>query len=178
MSDKALHPKSRELLKCWADLEAAGEAGLATGAESGSRGLLGHLFLLGRAEGDLFLFRLAGAHIGPAFGRDLRDHDFSSLWRAVHRPLVRAGLSAALSARAPLCLRATAAGARRGSGYPAEFVFLPLADERPGRLLGMFQPLRAAAADAGPVVSLTLDALFPPEPRAEGPKLRLVSSRD
>ncbi len=102
MSEGAMHPKSRELLRCWADLEAAGEAGAAAGADAGARGLLGHLFLLGRSDGDLFLFRLAGADVGPAFGRDLRDHDFASLWRAVHRPLVRAGLSAALSARAPV----------------------------------------------------------------------------
>lgn len=178
MSEGAVHPKSRELLRCWADLEAAGETGVVGGADAGARGLLGHLFLLGRADGDLFLFRLAGGEVGPAFGRDLRDHDFAALWRAVHRPLVRAGLSAALSARAPLCLRATASRARRGASTPVEFVFLPLADERPGRLLGMYQPLRRTPADAGPIASLTLDALFAPEPRGDGPKLRLVSSRD
>lgn len=178
MSDRAMHPKSRELLRCWADLDAAGEAGAVAGADAGARGLLGHLFLLGRSDGDLFLFRLAGAEVAPAFGRDLRDHDFASLWRAVHRPLVRAGLSAALSARAPLCLRATATRARRGASTPVEFVFLPLADERPGRLLGMYQPLRRVPADAGPIAALTLDALFAPEPRGETPRLRLVSSRD
>jgi hypothetical protein len=181
MSDGAQHPDSKALMGCWQALNNREE--MSVGGDNSAlnaRGLVNRMFLLQRTDAAHSVFRLAGVAVTSLFGRDLREHDFSSLWVEAHRGLARGLVESALSAPGPACVRALGRTVT-GRTQSLEIVLLPLVDDekRPARLLGLIQPLGRRPAAAQPFVSLQATAVFPalpPEPARRG--LRLVSSRD
>jgi hypothetical protein len=99
--------------------------------------LLPHLFILEQNGTGPTIFRLAGTAICTAFGRELRDHAFISLWREKDRSILTPATSAVLSeaGAAVLGFEAVAIERPRVSG---EITLLPLLDEagRATRIIG------------------------------------------
>lgn len=123
--------------------------------------LLPETFILecGRLPG--FRFRLAGADMCCLFGRQLRGHDFSGLWREEDREAVRSLLGAVTreSAVAAIWLDGYA-----GDRTPARFeiVLLPLIHQGTAvnRIMGSFAALDAPAwLGTAPLTRLAVRAL-------------------
>ena len=92
------------------------------------RAVLAHVLLLDRLSPDQTVFRLAGTAVCQAFGRELRDHSFLSLWDATHRGLIASALSVTHAKAAPILLRCRG----HALGQPAqrgEWLMLPLVDD-------------------------------------------------
>jgi hypothetical protein len=139
-------------------------------------GLLPQVFILGRAGGGQYMFRLAGGMVGDLHRRDLRAVDFGSLWAPTDRPRVIAAMEAARRAAEPLVLTVEARTEYGPSGR-LELLLAPLrAQNAPlDRYLGLYQPLTPLAALKGqPIAELDL-IRFASSSERELPRLRLAA---
>ncbi|MHA6286955.1 PAS domain-containing protein [Maricaulis sp. CAU 1757] len=130
--------------------------------------LLGHVFILWRADPQHHIFRLAGTHLCELYQREFRDQNFLSLWRGADRTHIQTVLESAITGAAPAWVVARAA-AIGGLQVPIEISFLPLrsADGPVDRILGLFQPLDDVRPLRGrPIVRTALSEIYPPAPPA------------
>jgi hypothetical protein len=103
--------------------------------------LLGDVFILDAAQGGRFPFRLAGTRLCAAFGRELRDDGFLTLW--ARRDAERlATVLAAVTAEAAAFELSLAATSDRGQSVAAEMILLPLSQDGRAidRVLGLLTP--------------------------------------
>ena len=139
--------------------------------------LLPQIFILGRASGGRFVFRLAGGLVGELHSMDLRATDFSSLWSAADRPRLVAAMEASRRAAEPLVLTVEARNDQDVS-VRLEVLLAPLrAEHAPlDRCLGLYQPLTPLAVLRGrPIEELSLIRFASSCERDAPPALRLAS---
>lgn len=96
------------------------------------RSFLPTVVILERMAPGHAVFRLAGTAICAALGRELRDHNFHSLWLATQRGALMGLIDRALYEAEPALIQFQASALDR-RGYSGELLLLPLAD-RNGRL--------------------------------------------
>lgn len=177
----ALHPESRAFLSSWQALNGSdNHTDLAPSATKDASTLVERIFLAQRTREGIFAFKTIGTELRDWSGRDLRDHDVSSLFHGPDRLLMRALLEATIAAPGPALARSAAFGAGYGQRTEVEWVLLPLT-EKSGveRVLGLFQPINQSHPISKPVLRFALTAVLPPAPEMPvRPGLRLVVSRD
>jgi hypothetical protein len=139
--------------------------------------LLGDIFILDAARGDRFPFRLAGTRLCAAFGRELRDEGFLTLWARHDAQRMRAALGA-VTAEAAAIEFSLAATNERDQTVAAAMILLPLSHDGRSidRILGLLapperpywlglHPVRAMSV----VAASRLDASNAPAPAAHAP---------
>ncbi len=90
--------------------------------------LLPHAFILQRYDSEHVVFRVAGTALCAAFGRELRDHNFVTLWSRNSQPAIR-DLLLQLAEKAQVAtLRAVGVTLDKRT-VSTETVLLPLADD-------------------------------------------------
>lgn len=127
-------------------------------------GLLGHVFILWRADAQHHIFRLAGTHLCDLYQREFREQNFLSLWHGHDRTHVQAVLESAISSIAPASMIARACTLDQLQ-LPVEVTLLPLRGSAGeiDRILGLFQPLDDPEILRGrPIVRTTLREIHPP----------------
>ena len=132
--------------------------------------LLGHVFILWRADPQHHIFRLAGTHLCELYQREFRDQNFLSLWRGHDRTHVQAVLEAAITQVAPASLIARAHSISEQQ-LPVEITLLPLRGSNGAvdRILGLFQPLDDTRPLKGrPIVRTALREIHPPAQAGQG----------
>jgi hypothetical protein len=176
MGEETFHPDTRALLAYGRAL--AGAAG-ANPKKGGADQVLERLFVVERTKDGRLPIRTFGADLVKVFGRDLRDHDFASLFLEPDVKLLGALIDASLIAGEPAIARITAETADHCQ-LGAEILLTPLkVDQALGtRLLGLFQALGGEPFLNGQHIRrLRLGSLHPPlakEPRG----MRLVVVND
>jgi hypothetical protein len=173
--EETFHPDTRALLAYGRALAGGGEAPRQPAARADK--LAERLFVVDRMADRRLLVRTFGAELVTLFGADLRERDFAALWPAADRVLLEAFVSAVGAAGQPGILRVDALDADRAR-LGAEILLTPLrmANASADRYLGLFQPLGGEAFAAGPLVTLRLGAIHPPEARVPPAPPRLVVS--
>ncbi len=175
MGEESFHPDTRALLVYGRALAGDDPAPKKGRADQ----VLERLFVLERTKDGRWPVRTFGADLVSAFGRDLKEQDFTRLFLPPDLKLMIALMDSAASAGEPGIARVTAETAC-GKRLAAEILLTPLRVEpRFGdRFLGMFQALGGEAFLEGrPVTRLRLGSLHPPE--AKAPKnMRLVVVND
>jgi hypothetical protein len=177
----ALHPESRALLNSWEALNGfKAETEAAPAPQTDATCMVERLFLAQRLGEGVFSFKTVGQALKSWTGRDLRDHDVSTLVQGPDRAMLRALLDAAVAAPGPAIARLAAFGVGPGQRQDVELVVLPLVERgQADRILGLFQPLSPRIRIAQPALRLAITAILPPAPTApERPGLRLVASND
>jgi len=92
------------------------------------RALLPNVFILQRYDSEHVVFRVAGTALCAAFGRELRDHNFVTLWSRNCQPVIR-DLLLQLAEKAQVAtVRADGATLDKRT-LSTETVLLPLADD-------------------------------------------------
>jgi hypothetical protein len=137
--------------------------------------LLPQVFILGRATGGQYLFRLAGGLVSDLHRRDLRAVDFAVLWAPEDRPRLIAAMEAARRAAEPLVL--TVEARNEQASVRLEMLLAPLRSQSAplDRYIGLLQPLAPLSALAGrPVAELALTR-FASSIERDGPRLRLAA---
>ena len=180
MQYAALHPESRAFLSSWQALNGLNDhANSGVSMSKDAANLVERIFLAQRTQEGVFTFRTIGSELKLWTGRDLRDHDVSSLFHGTDRPLMRGLMDAAMAAPGPALARSAAFGAGFGQRTEVEWVLLPLVDKSGiERILGLFQPINQANSISKPVLRFSLTALLPPLPEMPvRPGLRLVVNR-
>jgi hypothetical protein len=124
--------------------------------------LMPRLFILRRMDRDHHVFRLAGETMRALHQRDLKDHNFLSLWRGHDRAHMSALIEGALGACAPATALAEARS-MNGRSLPVEMAFLPLTGPEcyVDRCLGLYQPLAAGGLGGRPAVRHVLREVRP-----------------
>lgn len=171
--EETFHPDTRALLAYGRTFAVGAPLPKPTGAGR----VLERLFVIECAKSGRLPVRSFGAELVELFGRDLRDHDFASLFLMPDQAMLRALIDAADAASAPGLARVHAE-TRAGSRFGAELLFTPLRLEASfgRRHLGLFQPLGGQAFAAGEVICrLRLGSLHPPDAKTP-PSVRLVVS--
>lgn len=178
MHNAALHPESRILLGSWRALNGL-EGETLTEAIRGrdASTLVDRLFMAQRVGEGLFTFRTVGKELKVWTGRDLREHEVSSIFHGPDKILIRALLESAIATPGPALARIAAFGAGTGQRTDIEMVFLPLLDKgHTDRILGLFQPLSANINVSRPILRFSLTALLPPDPSTPvKPALRVIT---
>ena len=163
------HAQSRALHTYWQARRQGGGAPHRTAIEPQDiAALLGHVFILWRADCQHHIFRLAGTHLCDLYQREFREQNFLSLWRGHDRTHVQALLEASISAIAPASLIARAHTMDQHQ-LPVEISFMPLRGPSGeiDRTLGLFQPLDDPASLRGrPIVRTCVREMHPPAPPA------------
>ena len=139
--------------------------------------LLPQIFILGRAAGGQYVFRLAGGLVGDLHRRDLRAADFGELWSLSDRPRLIAAMEAARRAAEPLVLT-TEARTDQDAVTRIEVLLAPLrAESYPlDRCLGLYQPLGPLAVLRGrPIAEMSLIRFASTSERDAPPRLRLAA---
>jgi|GEM_PF-1752373 hypothetical protein len=178
MHSAALHPESRILMRSWRALNGLeGESLTETVRGRDASTLVDRLFLLQKSGEGVFTFRTVGKELKIWTGRDLREHDVSSIFHGPDKVLVRALLESAIATPGPALARLAAFGVGAGQRTDIEMVFLPLLDSgKADKLLGLFQPLSANINVSRPILRFSLTALLPPDPSSPiKPDLRVIS---
>ncbi|MBS0386508.1 MAG: PAS domain-containing protein [Proteobacteria bacterium] len=176
MGEETFHPDTRALLAYGRAL--AGNT-TARPKKGGADQVLERLFVIERGKDGRMPIRTFGADLVKLFGRDLRDHDFASLFLEQDLHLINALIDATLSAGEPAIARIVADTADKRQ-FGAELLLTPLKLDQPFgvRLLGMFQALGSEAFLSGQHIRrLRVGSLHPPlakEPRG----MRLVVVND
>lgn len=143
------HKHSEMMLSYWAGLR--GTRGQAPRREDLSprafKRALPDVFLIERMDRHTFAFRLAGTRVCTIYGRELRDHNFISLWPATDQNAVKAVMERALKTATPAVFTAIVETLDRRQAE-AEILLMPLADEngQVTRLLGSFVTVEALPA--------------------------------
>jgi hypothetical protein len=176
MGEESFHPDTRALLVYGRAL--AGNPA-AKPKKGGADQVLERLFVIERTKDGRLPIRTFGAELVRLFGRDLREHDFSTLFLAPDLSMLNALIDASQAAGEPSIARVTAETSdRRMLGV--EILLTPLkTDERLGmRFLGLFQALGGQAfVSGGAIRRLRIGSLHPP--LAKEPKgMRLVVVND
>jgi hypothetical protein len=109
--------------------------------------LLPHVFILQRYDSEHIVFRVAGTALCAAFGRELRDHNFVTLWSHNSQPAIR-DLLLQLAERAQVATVRAVGLTLDKRTVSAETVLLPLADDwdAHSRILGIASFGREEAA--------------------------------
>jgi hypothetical protein len=176
MGEEGFHPDTRALLSYGRALAGSPDAKPKKG---GADHVLERLFVIERTKDGRLPIRTFGADLIKVFGRDLRDHDFSSLFLEADLRLVNALIDASVDAGEPAIARVNAETADRFQ-LGAEILITPLkVDLTLGtRFLGLFQALGGEHFVHGRAIQrLRLGSLHPPwakEPRG----MRLVVVND
>jgi hypothetical protein len=171
--EETFHPDTRALLAYGRTFAVGGPPPQPTGASR----VLERLFVVECTKSGRLPVRSFGAELVELFGRDMRDHDFLSLFLHPDQALLFALIDAADAACAPALAR-VAAETRGGTRFGAELLFTPLRLEPSfgRRHLGLFQPLGGESFAVGEGIGrLRLGSLHPPEAKAP-PSVRLVVS--
>jgi hypothetical protein len=160
MGEETFHPDTRALLAYGRAL--AGSA-VASPKKGGADQVLERLFVVERSKDGRLPIRTFGADLVKLFGRDLRDHDFSSLFLEQDLKLLNALIDASLNAGEPGIARITAETVERRT-LGAEILLTPLkVDQTLGtRMLGLFQALGGEPFVNGAIRRLRLGSLHPP----------------
>ncbi len=143
------HKHSEMMLSYWAGLR--GARGQAPRREDVSprafKRALPDVFLIERMDRHTFAFRLAGTRVCAIYGRELRDHNFISLWPATDQNAVKAVIERALKTATPAVFTAIVETLDRRQAE-AEILLMPLADDngQVTRLLGSFVTVDALPA--------------------------------
>jgi hypothetical protein len=156
------------------------------------RTLLPHVFVLQRYDSDHVIFRVAGTALCAIFGRELREHNFISLWARNGQPAIR-DLLLQLAEKAQVAILRAVAFTLDKRAVSTEAALMPLADEWGAhtRILGIASFGREQSAlgwrklvrldiSAFALVDpdsdrLTLDPVASAECPAAGARLALVS---
>lgn len=176
IGEETFHPDTRALLAYGRALAGAGGAKPKKG---GADQVLERLFVIERTKDGRLPIRTFGADLIKLFGRDLRDHDFATLFLEQDLKLIHALIDASLSAGEPGIARVTAETVEH-TQLGAEILLTPLKVEQSlgTRLLGLFQSLGGESFTHGQTIRrLRLGSLHPPlakEPRG----MRLVVVND
>ena len=172
MGEESFHPDTRALLVYGRAL--AGNPS-AKPKKGGADQVLERLFVIERTKDGRLPIRTFGAELVKLFGRDLREHDFSTLFLAPDLALLHALIDASCAAGEPSIARVTAETSDRVL-LGVEILITPLkTDETLGtRYLGLFQALGGQAFVSGKNIQrLRIGSLHPPS--AKEPKgMRLV----
>jgi hypothetical protein len=185
LTEQTAHPDSRALIESWRALVGQDDVGASQGMPPRNvNAFVERLFLLEQMDAPTWAFKVVGREIAGLTGRDLRGHDFASLWSGADRALVRALAQASLEASAPATIRARGETIER-QRLEIEIVLAPMIVPRRGgaRLLGLFQPLGGEALLRGrPLIRLAAMGLYPPTITGAAPglmsKFKLVASND
>src|SRR5215470_9878464 len=147
MGEESFHPDTRALLVYGRAL--AGNP-TAKPKKGGADQVLERLFVIERTKDGRLPIRTFGAELVQLFGRDLREHDLSTLFLAPDLNLINALIEASSAAGEPSIARVMAEMSDR-SLLGAEILITPLkTDERLGaRFLGLFQALGGQAFVTG-----------------------------
>lgn len=143
------HKHSEMMLSYWAGLR--GARGQAPRREDVSprafKRALPDVFLIERMDRHTFAFRLAGTRVCAIYGRELRDHNFISLWPAHDQNAVKAVMERALKTATPAVFTAVVETLDRRQAE-VEILLMPLADDngQVTRLLGLFVTVDALPA--------------------------------
>ncbi len=143
------HKHSEMMLSYWAGLR--GTRGQAPKRDDVSprdfKRALPDVFLIERLDRHTYAFRLAGTRVCAIYGRELRDHNFVSLWPANDQNAVKAVMERALKTSTPALFVARAETLDRRTAE-TEILLMPLADEtgQVTRLLGSFVTVDALPA--------------------------------
>lgn len=176
MGEESFHPDTRALLAYGRAL--AGNHNVKP-KKGGADQVLERLFVIERTKDGRLAIRTFGADLVKVFGRDLRDHDFSTLFLEPDLRLLNALIDASSAAGEPCIARVTAETGDRAV-FGAEILITPLKTDSTlgARFLGLFQALGGESFVLGkPVQRLRLGSLHPPtakEPRS----MRLVVVND
>ena len=176
MGEESFHPDTRALLVYGRAL--AGNP-TAKPKKGGADQVLERLFVIERTKDGRLPIRTFGAELVKVFGRDLRDHDLSTLFLAPDLGLINALIDASSAAGEPAIARIMAQMSDR-SVLGAEILITPLKtdDEHGTRFLGLFQALGGQAFVSGKQIKrLRLGSLHPPEAK-EPMGVRLVVVND
>ena len=169
--EEGFHPDTRALLAYGRALAGVAPAPKKGGADH----VLERLFVLDRTRDGRWALRTFGAELVTLFGRDMRDHDFKTLFLASDQHMLGALIESASLAHAPAVARLDAETAC-GKRFGVELLISPLkVDARFGeRFLGMVQPLGGEDFLEGRhIVRLRVGSLHPPEAKAPA-RVRLV----
>jgi hypothetical protein len=169
------------LLSSWEALNGfKAETDAAPAPQPDATGMVERLFLAQRLGEGVFCFKTVGQALKAWTGRDLRDHDLSTLVQGPDRAMLRALLDAAVAAPGPAIVRLAAFGIGPDQRQDVELVVLPLVERgHADRILGLFQPLSPRQKIARPALRLAITAILPPAPiPPDRPGLRLVASND
>lgn len=172
---------SLEIFTYWNELRGSAEAPLRAEITPASvRHILPHLFILQAGQHKAPHFRLAGTAICSAFGRELRDEAFASLW-AKDQPVDPIEISKSVMERAlPTLFNASAHGVG-GRQMAVEMVLLPLrsAPDVCDRILGCIAPASTAAwLGAEPLGHLVLESSRTLVRRSAGADVSQSAGRD
>ncbi len=181
------HANTRKVIEGWTarrgDRRAPARGDISPGTFSD---LLPQLFILGRGEDGIELFRLAGGLLVDLHDRDLRGVDFFSLFFGIDRDGVREALAASRRCGAPVVLEVSGWTAP-GDEARLEIVLAPLLGPsgEMDRMLGLYQPTTGVRRLMGArIEALTLndvrladmgDVGLPAPPSRARSHLRLVA---
>lgn len=174
--EETFHPDTRALLAYGRAL--AGDAD-AKPPKGRADQVIERLFVIERSKDGRLPIRSFGNELIAIFGRDLREHDFATLFLSPDLQLLQALINASAAAGEPAIARVTAESAD-GRLLGAELLLTPLkVDARLGaRFLGLFQSLGGEAfLSEAPIRRLRLGSLHPPAAK-EQHGLRLVVSNN
>lgn len=175
MGEETFHPDTRALLAYGRAL--AGSA--APPKKGGADQVLERLFVVERTKDGRMPLRTFGTELISLFGRDCRDHDFTSFFLQPDLGLVRALIEACAMAGEPGIMRVTAE-TRGGRKIGAELLITPLKVDPNvnNRFLGLFQSLGGDAFKGDePIYRLRVGSIHPPTAK-EPTAMRLVVVND
>ncbi|MFZ4121288.1 MAG: PAS domain-containing protein [Caulobacterales bacterium] len=176
IGEETFHPDTRALLAYGRTLAGGTDQPV---RRSRADQVLERLFIFERTQDGRWPIRTFGQDLVTVFGRDLKDHDFATLWLAPDKVLISALISAAADAGQPAIARVTAS-TQDGTKLGAEVLITPLRMEPAfgERFLALFQPLGGEAFLGGkPITLIRCGSLHPPVARSPLP-VRLVVNND
>ncbi|MAN72834.1 MAG: hypothetical protein CME84_01910 [Henriciella sp.] len=182
MLDRTLHPNSQTLLSAWQRMNIAASDLPAGPTTRDHPDLIERLFVIQQEGADHWLFRTAGAQLQSSLGRELADHDFLGVWTGYDREMLVQLLRMVTQERLPGIVRARGESLT-GERVDIEMTLAPLAkpphQDGGARILGLYQALGGESFLRGrPVWRHRLTAIYPPDPRKDEPRLKLVASND
>ncbi len=172
--EETFHPDTKALLVYGRALAGSG----APPRKGGADHVIERLFVIERAKDGRVPIRSFGRELVGVLGRDLREHDFASLFLAPDRALLYAMIDACAAAAAPAVARVIAEAAD-GRSFGAEVLITPLKTDIAlgSRFLAMFQALGGQSFLAErPIRWLKLTSVHPPAAQTpSGPRLVVVN---
>lgn len=154
------HKTSVEIFNYWDRIRGSAGAPLRNAIEPASiRHILPQLFILEMMPTGETRFRLAGTMVCNLFGRELREHDFTSLWSGSQSADVANIAKGVMIHAVPTLLNATGYSAA-GRSQSFEIVLMPVrsSEDKCDRLLGCVVPTAGTAWTVGePIEALALD---------------------
>ncbi|HHK74482.1 MAG TPA: PAS domain-containing protein [Rhizobiales bacterium] len=140
------HKKTIELYQYWNKLRGSNAAPKRCDLDPHDiPGLLGDLFILERKTPVRYTFRLAGTRMCAAFGQELRQLEFNSMWKDQDRESIESVLHTITEDASTAILGVQGIGVG-GHSLPLEILLLPLYQTagKLNRIVGIFLPLKSA----------------------------------